>query len=58
MADSSNDALVVESVVYFDVDTNNPRQPNYQLSVQDSNGVIYKTGSANGAQRRVRSITG
>ena len=34
-----------------------PRQPTYRISVQDSNGVIYKTASPDGAQCRVRSIT-
>ena len=49
--------LVARGVVDFDVDTSNPRHPTYQLSVQDSNGVIYRTGSADGAQCSVRSIT-
>jgi hypothetical protein len=48
---------VVRGVIDFDVDTSNARQPTYRISVQDSNGVIYKTASADGAQCRVRSIT-
>ena len=55
---SASNALVVRGVVGFEVNTTNPRQPTYRISVQDSNGVIYKTGSADGAQCRVRSITG
>jgi hypothetical protein len=55
---SASDALVVRSVVDFDVDTSNARQPTYRISVQDSNGFIYKTASADGAQCRVRSIKG
>ena len=54
---SASNALVVRGVVDFEVDTTNPRQPTYRISVQDSNGVIYKTGSADGGQCRVRSIT-
>ena len=54
---SASDALVVRGVVDFDVDTSNARQPTYRISVQDSNGVIYKTASPDGAQCRVRSIT-
>ena len=49
---------MVRGVVGFEVDTNNARQPTYRISVQDSNGVIYKTASADDAQCRVRSITG
>ena len=41
-----------------DSSASNPRQPTYRISVQDSNGGIYKTASADGAQCRVRSITG
>ena len=55
---SVSDALVVRGVAAFKVNTSIPRHPTYQLSVQDSNGVIYKTGSADGAQCRVHSITG
>ena len=53
---SANDALVVRGVVDFDVDTSNPCQPTYRISVQDLNGVIYETGSDDGVQCRVRSI--
>ena len=48
---------MVRGVVDFEVDTTNARQPTYRISVQDSNGVIYKTASPDGAQCRVRSIT-
>ena len=41
-----------------DSSASNARQPTYRISVQDSNGVIYKTASPDGAQCRVRSITG
>ena len=53
---SASDALVVRGVVDFEVDTTNPRKPTYRIRVQDSNGVIYRTGSADGAQWRMRSI--
>lgn len=49
---------MVRGVIDFDVDTSNARQPTYRISVQDSNGVIYKTASADGAQCRVRSVKG
>jgi hypothetical protein len=49
---------VVRGVIDFDVDSSNARQPTYRISVQDSNGVIYKTAGADGAQCRVRSIKG
>lgn len=55
---SASGALVVRGVVDFNVDTTNPHPPTYRIGMQDSNGVIYKTGSADGAQCRVRSITG
>lgn len=53
-----SDALVARRVTAFNVNTSNPRHPTYQLSVQDSNGVTYTSGNADGAQCRVRSISG
>lgn len=55
---SASGALVVRGVVDFDVDTTNPHPPTYRIGMQDSKGVIYKTGSPGGAHCRVRSITG
>ncbi len=51
-------APVVRGVTSFDVVATNPRHPTYRLSLQDSNGVTYTSGNADGAQCRVRSITG
>ena len=50
------DTLVVKGLVDFNVDTTDPRQPAYLISMRDSNGVIYKTGTAESTQCRVRSI--
>lgn len=56
--DLASSAVVLQGVVDLDVDTSIPHQPTYRISVQDSRGVIYKTGGADGTKCRVRTVTG
>lgn len=53
-----SNALVARRVTAFNVNTTNPRHPTYTISVQDSNGVTYTSNDNDGAQCRVRQITG
>lgn len=50
-------ALVMRGVQASRVETSNPRNSTYSLTVSDANGVSYTAANRGGAQWRVREIT-